>query len=76
MTVHCPMCGKMDIREKNVAFADLPVLEWDWEDGELRPVDYDTDVSADWEAEDTPDQYVCFDCRWEGSPSALTVKED
>jgi DNA-directed RNA polymerase subunit RPC12/RpoP len=63
--VRCPECGSTDIRERNVAYAELPVLSWARDDvtGELKPEDYDTDASADWEVEDVSLQYVCYRCR-------------
>lgn len=76
ITVHCPKCGSEDIREKNVAYAELPVWEWDEDEtGQLHPADYDTDVSADWEVEDVAHQYICRGCdKWEGSVDELVVR--
>jgi hypothetical protein len=76
LTVHCPKCGEIDIREKNIAVANLAVLGWEWdaEAEEVRPTDYDTDESADWEAADGPNIYVCYGCEWEGDLSDLAVR--
>lgn len=75
MTVHCPKCDSRDIREKNVAYAELPVWEWDWDDEikQPQPVDYDSDVSVDWEVLDVANQYVCHDCDWAGGLADLKV---
>lgn len=74
LTVHCPKCGKTDIREKNVGYASLPVTDWTVVDGVLYPQSYDTDVPADWGCEDTAKPYICKDCRWEGALDGLTIK--
>lgn len=76
MTVHCPKCGHDVIKEKNVAYANLEVLEWEWneEAEEVRPSDYDADESADWEACDGPNIYVCAKCDWEGANDDLAVR--
>jgi ribosomal protein S27AE len=61
--VHCAKCGSADIRERNVAYAELPVIAWEREaDGGVKPADYETDVSADWEPDDVSHQYVCGNC--------------
>lgn len=76
-SVHCPKCGGADIRESNTAYAELPVTHWLFEEGEApEPQSYDTDVSIDWQTADGPNNYVCNECRWEGSTDELTVKED
>ena len=77
ITVRCPKCGSADIRERNTAYAELPVLGWTWDDEEkvLTPESYDTDVSVDWECADECDAYVCHGCRWSGEPSDLAVFE-
>lgn len=62
----CPKCESDDIREKNVAYAELPVTEWELNDsGELQPAGYDTDVDVEWEADDVDKQYVCGACKSE-----------
>lgn len=111
LTVQCPKCGSEDIREMNTAYAELPVIGWEWtenttapcpegcaggskpetcavcmgtgvitvplEHGELRPADYDTDQSVDWETMDTAAAYVCRGCHaWRGSLDELTVFEE
>lgn len=75
-TIHCPKCGSEDIREKNVAYAELSVFEWRLDDDIPVPEDYDTDASADWECEDVWDQYVCHGdgCGWSGSCDQLEVR--
>jgi hypothetical protein len=74
-TVHCPKCSGADIRERNIAVASLPVTAWDFEDDEVSPAGYDTDVGADWEIDtETEHPYVCYDCMWEGSLDALIVR--
>jgi predicted RNA-binding Zn-ribbon protein involved in translation (DUF1610 family) len=61
--VHCAKCGSADIRERNAAYALFPVLAWERDpDGGVRPADYDTDVSPDFEPEDVSEQYVCGNC--------------
>lgn len=76
MTVHCPKCGCDIIKERNVACANLEVLEWEWDEEaeEVRPANYDTDESADWETDDVLNQYVCAECDWEGPLSELAVR--
>ena len=77
MTVHCPKCDSTEIREKNVAYANLDVLGWEWDDesGQPQPSDYDTHVSADWECCDAVAlQYICAMCDWEGNLENLTVR--
>jgi hypothetical protein len=71
--VLCPNCGNADIRERNVAYAVLPVLAWTRDkDGRVVPEEYDTDVGADWEAEDVSDQYVCYRCHHRMTLDQLT----
>lgn len=76
MTVHCPKCNGTDIREKNVAYAELKVLDWTLDDGIPTPSDYDTDESADWEVQHADHQYVCHNqkCEWEGGLDDLVVR--
>lgn len=78
MTVHCPKCGGTEIREKNVAYANLEVLEWEWDEEAqgAQPIDYDTDVGADWEVDDVAKQYLCGNpaCPWEGTLDELRVE--
>lgn len=76
MTVHCPKCGCDVIKEKNVAYANLEVLAWEWDEEaeEVKPADYDADESADWEACDGPNIYVCANCDWEGGTDDLAVR--
>ena len=74
--VTCPKCGSDDIREKNVAYAELPVLGWEFDedDGVPVPTDYDTDESPEWECADERYEYVCHGCRkWEGNLDDLAV---
>lgn len=65
IAAHCPECGGTDIREKNVAYAELRVTGWEVSEyGELAPTDYDADEEADWES-DAQDAapYVCHGYR-------------
>lgn len=75
VTARCPSCMSDDIREKNIAIADLPVLGWEINDvGELQPSDYDTDVDVEWETDKVQNQYVCGGCKkWEGTLEQLFV---
>lgn len=73
ITVHCPECGSQDIREKNVAYTELPVVAWEWneEASEPRPTDYGQDASPEWEADGG---YECHVCPWRGDLADLLVK--
>lgn len=86
MIVKCPNCGSTDIREKNLAYAELKVLDWEWDvesENLVRPADYDTDASVDWEVMDHRHQYVCHrgakdgkPCTWQGQLADLAVEGD
>jgi hypothetical protein len=82
MIVKCPKCGSSDIREKNVAYAELRVTEWDVDEhGTLIPASYDTDEGADWTTfDEAPEQYVCHGhdakglrCEWQGTLEGLRL---
>ena len=75
MTVTCPKCKSTDIREKNIAVAELPVWGWEWDvaNDQPQPADYDFDVSPEWEVDDVANQYVCHDCDWRGTLADLRV---
>lgn len=79
-TAHCPNCGSQDIREKNTAYAELPVFDWELNDDETKvvcPADYDLDVEVDWETADVDDQYVCRGCdKWSGQPDELVIRDE
>jgi len=73
--VHCPACEHSNIREKNVAYAEMEVLEWDFTDADgLQPTDHDSEVEVEWEVSDEENQYVCGDCRWTGRLDQLVVE--
>lgn len=83
---HCPECGGTDIRQKNVAYAELRVTQWelDPDSEELWPADYDADEGADWDADDScPESlYVCRHgakngerCTWEGPIFDLVIEQ-
>lgn len=76
-TVHCPKCDNQNLREKNTAYAEIAVLDWEWDDGTEapQPAAYETDVSMVWEITDDPHPYTCAICAWEGTPDQLVVKE-
>lgn len=75
MTIHCRECGGVDIREKNVAFANLPIVGWRIGEGRLpTPTDYNTDVCVDWQPENDVAPYVCGHCGTESLASQLVVK--
>jgi len=76
MTVHCPKCDSTEIREKNVAYANLDVLDWEWDEeaGQPHPTDYDTGADAEWECSDARLQYICAMCDWEGNLHNLVVR--
>ncbi|NUO65546.1 MAG: hypothetical protein HOQ34_18430 [Gemmatimonadaceae bacterium] len=62
LEVRCPNCGSTDIRERNVAYAELRVLGWERDGDVVIPDSYDTEVDVEWEAEDRSDQYRCHSC--------------
>jgi DNA-directed RNA polymerase subunit RPC12/RpoP len=74
-TVHCPECGSEDIREKNTAYAELPVTEWETSGTVPQPTNYDTDASPDWEVSDEAFQYICANCRVSFELDRLIVKD-
>lgn len=55
----CPACRRDDVRERNVAHADLPITAWN-ADG--TPADFNGDIGAEWESADCPKPLVCYDC--------------
>lgn len=84
IVAHCPECGGTDIREKNVAYADLRVTVWEFNgDDGLSPIEYDADEEAEWE-QDGHDvaPYVCHGikdehrCTWEGHLFELAVEHE
>lgn len=85
IVAHCPNCGGTDIREKNVAYAQIRVAKWKTgEYGELVPVEWDWDVDAEWSTdEDQSEQYVCRHgtksgepCTWEGELHELAIEHE
>lgn len=74
----CPECNGTDIREKNIAYADLPVTRWEVDGaGNPAPMAFDTDVSADWYSDSDPKPYVCRTgggCEWEGNLHELMYR--
>jgi hypothetical protein len=76
MTVHCPNCDSTEIREKNVAYAQLRVTKWEFNgDDGLSPAEWDFDVDTDWETDDGESSpYICAMCDWEGNLHNLVVR--
>jgi len=72
--VTCPECGSEKIIEKNEAYAEFEVLEWEHDEatGMLSPLDYDMVTSPDWEVADVAKQYRCNECGLELSIDDLS----
>ncbi len=77
MTVHCPECNGRNLREKNTAYTEIGILDWEWDNGSEapQPAAYETDVSVNWNVADDPHPYACAICAWEGTLDQLVVKE-
>lgn len=77
-SVHCPECRSQSIGERNVAYAELRVLDWELNEDEnlvVGTMDYDMGVEVEWETEDCVGPYVCRACAWRGDLSDLTIRE-
>lgn len=76
-TVHCPKCDNQNLCEKNTGYAEIGILDWEWDEGAdaPQPAAYETDVSVDWDIADDPRPYTCATCGWEGTLGHLVVKE-
>lgn len=81
---HCPRCGGTDIREKNVAYAEIRVTAWEVVGDCLMPREWDWDVDAEWETDGIASfTYACHGdkadgqrCRWEGDIGDLAVEHE
>lgn len=74
----CPHCGSDDIREANVAFTHLRIIDWN-EDG--TPAKFDGDEDVEWQSDDDADPPLeCFNCHkqfgWAGVVRMWTGEPD